>query len=182
MHAVAAMQLAAWHAAYRGLLADEFLDALSVEGIAGYHARHFDPQANPNLARSAFLVAEDPATGAIVGMVRGGPTRESSAAGDPVPPDVPRRYATELFAIHVAPGTQKNGVGRALVQAFAAAMMETGAAGGMVLWVLRDNTNARGFYERLGGTMVSESVLTLAGRGYAQVAYGWSRLPNITQT
>lgn len=182
MHAVAAMQLAAWHAAYRGMLADDFLDALTVEGIAGYHARHFDPQANPNLARSAFLVAEDPATGAIVGMVRGGPTRESSAAGDPCPPDVPRRFATELFAIHVAPGTQKKGAGRALVGAFAGAMVQAGAAGGMVLWVLRDNTNARGFYERLGGVVVSESVLTLAGRGYRQVAYGWARIPNITQT
>lgn len=175
------MQRAAWRDTYRGLLADDYLAGLDVDVIAGRHARHFDPVANPNLRRSAFLVAEAKDTGAILGMVRGGPTRSVSVSGDPFPPDVPRRFAAELFAIHVAPGTHKKGVGKGLFAAFAGAMRDAATGTGMVLWVLRDNSNARGFYERLGGTVVAASELTLGERRYPQVAYGWDDIPNITQ-
>jgi ribosomal protein S18 acetylase RimI-like enzyme len=188
---VARMQLAAWHAAYRRLLADDFLDSLTVEGIAGYHGRHFDAAQNPSLDRSAFLVAEmtvPPAEGkkrptkTIVGMVRGGPTREKTAAGDPVPPEVPRKYAMELFAIHVEPTAQRKGVGRQLFGAFVDAARKKMPDAALVLWVLKDNGNARGFYRKLGGSVVGECELTLGGKKYPQVAYGWPKYPNITQT
>jgi len=60
-----------------------------------------------------------------------------------------------LHAIHVAPDVQGRGVGRALM----ADALEKLTAGGWrqaVLWVLADNTRARGFYERGGWVLDGE--------------------------
>jgi hypothetical protein len=44
----------------------------------------------------------------------------------------------------------------------------------MLVWVLRDNRAARGFYEHLGGVYVREHALDFgAGFEVMEVSYGW---------
>jgi RimJ/RimL family protein N-acetyltransferase len=44
----------------------------------------------------------------------------------------------------------------------------------MLVWVLRDNVRARGFYERLGGVFLREHELDFgAGFTVIEVSYGW---------
>jgi hypothetical protein len=73
-------------------------------------------------------------------------------------------------------------VGRQLFGAFVDAARKKMPDAALVLWVLKDNGNARGFYRKLGGSVVGECELTLGGKKYPQVAYGWPKYPNITQT
>lgn len=56
----------------------------------------------------------------------------------------------EIFAIYVLPDWQGEGVGRRLWQAAMAVLGDFGHAT-CHLWVLEENTSARGFYERQGG-------------------------------
>lgn len=187
MPSVGLMQHACWMKAYPGILDDAFLAQLSPEGMAKYHAQHFDPETGAHVKpRMPFLVADysgivNPAqVNPILGMTRGGPTRTKTAAGDPVPASVFDKYPFELFAIHVAASSHRRGIGRALFTAFAQAARELGETS-VVLWVLSNNTPARAFYESLGGKVVGESFLTLGGKQYPQTAYAWDNLDALTK-
>jgi hypothetical protein len=49
----------------------------------------------------------------------------------------------------------------------------------MMVWVLADNPSRR-FYEALGGTLVTNKVIELAGKSLIEVAYGWYDLQPLT--
>jgi hypothetical protein len=49
----------------------------------------------------------------------------------------------------------------------------------MIVWVLRDNTAAREFYERLGGTYVRAQPITIGPTTLEEVSYGWRSLEDI---
>lgn len=61
---------------------------------------------------------------------------------------------------------------RALVAATAAALAGSGLTS-MVIWVARDNSPARRFYERLGGAQVGEGCNQVQGLEVVEAAYGW---------
>ncbi len=176
MPGVGAMQHACWMHAYKWILDDAFLAQLSPEGIASYHGKHFDASGNHAAPRMPFFVAEAPGrANPIVGMVRGGPTRAKSAAGDTVPPAIVANYPFELFGIHVDHTLHRSGVGRALFTQYARAALELGEHS-LVLWVLSNNTPAIAFYEALAGKPVANSPLTLGAKAYPQTAYAWEKL------
>lgn len=83
------------------------------------------------------LVAER--HGEILGWACHGPYRDGEL----------RTEEAELYAIYVAPQRIGSGIGHALLQE---SVRRTSAAGHprMLLWVLKDNTHARRFYERQG--------------------------------
>ena len=49
------------------------------------------------------------------------------------------------------------------------------------LWVLRDNTPARRFYERYGGQVVAEREEARPDGALSEVAYGWTQLSELTE-
>lgn len=176
MPGIGAMQHACWMAAYPGILDDAFLSQLSPAGIADYHARHFGANGDHAAPDMPFFIAEAPGrVNPIVGMVRGGPTRVKSAAGDTVPPEIVTAFPFELFGIHVAHDLHRSGVGRALFTHYARAGQSLGH-NSLVLWVLSNNIPAIAFYESLGGKPVGSSPLTLGGKAYPQTAYAWEDL------
>lgn len=177
MPAVGLMQHACWMATYPGVLDQAFLNELSPEGIAKYHSQHYDAATGAPLSNNApfFVATPNAQQDVVLGMVRGGPTRAKTAAGDPVPPDVCARFPYELFAIHVDPTNQRTGIGRSLFARFAQAARGLGH-NSLVLWVLTNNRISRGFYDRLGGKPAGECPLTLGGKTYPQLAYAWQDL------
>ena len=128
---MARIHVAAWQAAYAGLLAPELL-----AGVDEAHGRaRLEPvvQAEPPL----LWVAE--AEGVVVGFVRFGASRE-----DDVPP-----LTGEVFAINVDPSTWRRGHGRALLGVALEELRAQGFAAA-TLWVLEGNERARSFYRDLG--------------------------------
>ncbi|MGW5635716.1 N-acetyltransferase family protein [Streptomyces sp. NPDC003832] len=130
---VAEIRVGGWRTAYRGMMPQSHLDALSVPEDADRHRARF-ARAD---GTTVNLIAER--DGRAVGWSCHGPYR----AGDLRTPDA------ELYAVYVDPALYGAGAGRALL---AESLRRCAAAGHprMLLWVLKDNARARRFYERAG--------------------------------
>jgi GNAT superfamily N-acetyltransferase len=129
--AIAALGARAWRAAYRGIMPDAFLDALDVDGSARSWRRSFIDD------RAHVLVVE------FEGVVAGFAyvvDAEDSGLG-------PR--TGELRVINVEPVRWRHGLGSALVSGIEEVCKARGYRE-LVLWVLRDEMRARGFYEARG--------------------------------
>ena len=156
---IARVNVATWRSAYRDLLPDDFLAALNEANYAERWTRLIGE------GSSRVFVAEQ-AEG-IVGFASGGRER----AGE-------HGFAGELYAIYVLDSAEGRGHGRELVRAVAGALGEMNLPD-MIVWVLRDNVRARGFYERLGGTYVREQPITVGTTTLEEVSYGWRALDEI---
>jgi ribosomal protein S18 acetylase RimI-like enzyme len=156
---IARVHVDSWRSSYRGLLADEFLDSLSEAGYTDRWRRVIGDGAS-----RVFVVEE---AGGIVGFASGGRERAGESG-----------YEGELYAIYIVAGSQRKGHGRELLHAMAAALREKGLRD-MIVWVLRDNTAAREFYERLGGTYVRAQPITIGPTTLEEVSYGWRSLDEI---
>jgi GNAT superfamily N-acetyltransferase len=80
----------------------------------------------------------------------------------------------EIYTLYVGPDFQDRGIGRRLLAAAFAAMIDKGYVC-CFLWALRDNPS-RYFYERVGGKAVAERREHLWGCALDEVCYGWSDL------
>lgn len=129
------MHVGTWDGAYRGLLPDDYLDAMDVTRWTGGWQRILSGERPPGAATSVAL-AED---GGVVGFVDVVPSRDDGAASD----------TGEVTSIYVLPAAWGTGVGRALMAAAVDCLREHGFRS-VTLWVLRDNERARLFYERAG--------------------------------
>ena len=99
----------------------------------------------------------------------------SSATSRPSALGAGRREEAEIATLYVLRSAQGTGLGRALFTAGARVMAARGA-GVLVLWVLRDNLHARGFYERLGGVVDRAGEEFVGGAVVPSVRYRWPDL------
>ena len=152
---IARVHVDSWRATYRGIVPDSFLDSQTYESRAAGWQNEF-----PSTESGSFLYVAEVA-GEIVGFARGGPARQSLPGFD-----------GELYSIHVAPGHKGKGLGSALLRAVARRLRERGFAT-MMLWMFRDNTPARRFYESHGGEVVGDKTFEIEGETMYDVAYGW---------
>ncbi|MFP3987012.1 GNAT family N-acetyltransferase [Streptomyces sp. E11-3] len=132
--AVAEIRIRGWQTAYRGMVPQAYLDALSVAEDAARQRRRL-AAGGPRVD----LVAER--AGSVVGWACHGPYREGET----------HTADGELYALYVHPEYIGTGAGRALM----AATQRAAAAAGwprLLLWVLKRNARARRFYERAGFT------------------------------
>lgn len=156
--AIARIHVETWRSAYRGILPDAHLAALSIERrTAGWEK---NLRANPGTT----LVAET--NGAVVGWISFGPCRDDGEA-----------HEAEIYAVYVEAALQRAGVGGVLMteaEARLAALFPTAAR--ISLWVLERNSVARRFYERRGyapGTRAKEEVI--GGENFVEVRYERTR-------
>jgi GNAT superfamily N-acetyltransferase len=129
--AVAQVHVRSWQAGYRGLIAQNYLDALRPEDRASRYT----------FGRVTFdgprtLVAVDGA--AICGHVTTGKSRDTDL-----------QAGGEIWAIYVDPPRWGTGVGRSLMAAGSDQLRLTGYSRAS-LWVLAGNARARRFYELVG--------------------------------
>jgi ribosomal protein S18 acetylase RimI-like enzyme len=157
--AIARVHVASWRTTYRGLLPDDFLASLSDE----HYTERWTRVMGEGSSR-VFVVEE---AGEVVGFASCGRERAGESSFD-----------GELYAIYVLDSVQRHGHGRELVRAAAGALMELKVTD-MIVWVLRDNTAARSFYERLGGTYVRSQPITIGTATLEEVSYGWRDLDDI---
>jgi GNAT superfamily N-acetyltransferase len=126
--AVALVHVRSWQVAYRGLLADAYLDSLKPEDRAARYTF-----ASPDRTQPATIVAlEDDR---ICGFATTAPAQDADAAGK-----------GELMALYVDPLWLGRGVGALLIKAARHRLVARGFHEA-VLWVMVGNQRALRFYE-----------------------------------
>ncbi len=146
-----------WRSAYRGILPDDFLDALSDIRHSASWADILDTQDRVG----GTFIAEAEEDG-IVGFADCGPER---AAGD--------AKKGEVGAIYVLPAWQRRGVGTNLMETCAGHLAVDGAET-LAVWVLEANRPAGEFYEALGGEPAESRQIQFAGEELTERCYRWS--------
>lgn len=160
--AIAQVHVAAWRVSYKGIVDEEFLKNLSVE----YRAKSWQEiLSTPN--HPAFLYVAEEEAEQIVGFVSGRCVHEENQG-----------YTGEVSAIYLLKQAQGQGTGRKLMQAAARELVRRGHRS-MMLWVLRDNTQARKFYEALGGQILCEKPIEIGTQPLIEIAYGWKDLQRL---
>jgi ribosomal protein S18 acetylase RimI-like enzyme len=151
-----------WRAECAGLLPDEVLQARSaVESSVNWRRSIERIAAEPD-PRQCILVAVEREV--IVGQVVAG-------AGE---------TDGEIIALQVADNHRRRGVGGLLVRTAAARLQALGETV-VTVRVLRDNANARRFYEALGGEVTPEqTVVEESGVMLPQCAYRWADVRQLT--
>jgi GNAT superfamily N-acetyltransferase len=151
--AVAGVHVRSWQSGYRGLVAQDYLDALRPEDRA---RRYTFDSANPD--GPVTLVAVD--GGLVCGFVTVGRSRDD---------DLPD--AGEIWALYVDPQRWGRGVGQTLMSDGIAWLRRSGHAVA-ALWVLSTNARARRFYENGGWERDgSERLDCVGGRSIPHVRY-----------
>lgn len=84
-------------------------------------------------------------------------------------------FAGEIFAIYILKDYQRTGLGKKLVKALVD-MFILREQNSMVIGALKENHQARRFYEDLGGEAVGETVFAVNGINYPETLYGWRDL------
>lgn len=127
---IARVWVAAWQAAYAGLMPGAYLNSLDTSRAVPA----FERSLQQNL--SAILVEVD---GEIVGFAAYGASRDPDAASS----------VGEVIAINLAPSVWRRGLGRELLR-LTLQRLEVNGFREATLWVLHGNANAMAFYEALG--------------------------------
>lgn len=132
---LAEVHVAAWVAAYRGLMSDAFLDGMNVEE---WRARWSQRLSEEELPPLRVAVRDN----VIVGFARlAVPSRDPDAGED----------VAELAAINVSPDAWRSGIGTALMQD-ALERFRRESLRAVTLWIVDGNQRAEAFYKRLGFT------------------------------
>ena len=129
---IAEVRVAAWKSAYRGLLPDHVLDGLMVEDSERRWREH--------IAKSLLHILVFEHEERIIGF---------AACGNSQDEDVDREKVGELHVMYVHPDEWRRGYGKALLEEAMSRMRGEGYES-VILWVLRGNEQAIGFYEKAG--------------------------------
>jgi GNAT superfamily N-acetyltransferase len=153
---VARIHVEAWRDSYAMLLPADYLARLDPRIEAARWTR------NAGISRRAENTLVADAEGEVVGYAIIGPARGRTIAP-----------SGEIHALYVDTDWREHGVGRALVEGAFEAFRDR-AFKHAVIWCLEGNFAARGFYQRLGGTLVREArVEEVSGMPLPVVGYHW---------
>jgi GNAT superfamily N-acetyltransferase len=141
---IAALHTESWRSSYRGILSDDYLDGAIFEERKAYWQESLNA---PEPERRLILIAEQ--AGEAVAFV--------SVYLDEEP-----AYGALLHNLHVRPLLKGQGLGKLLMFEAAQWTLEQNV-NQMYLWVFEANSEARKFYETLGGKAVEEKPQSVAG-------------------
>jgi ribosomal protein S18 acetylase RimI-like enzyme len=158
--AIAAIRNETWQINYRGIVADEYLDAMSLDDATARFAKGL---ASPD--EHFFVAVSD---GEVIGFSVCGAERERG-----------QHVLGEIYAIYVLPGMQRSGAGRLLMGASVRKLMVLGFTS-MLLWSLASNPS-NGFYERMGGRRTTTRKYGIGGGDYDLVSYVWDSLAPVAE-
>jgi ribosomal protein S18 acetylase RimI-like enzyme len=166
--AVARIHVAAWRESYALLMPAEALNALNVEEQATRWREIFFGQANDNASAVFLAIGED-----------GTPCGFGSCCRQRGPRLVEVGFPVEFSGLYLLRPARRRGIGRALMGLMAKYLITKGFSSASV-WVFRDNPDARGFYEALGGERTGiDGEWTVLGVTLPDMSYGWRDLSKL---
>ena len=161
--AIARVHVRSWREAYVGIIAQETLDAMSVEERSRRWVTVLEN--DPNDPAFAVFVAEK--DGAIAGFGSVARQRDERLST--------RGFAGEFTAIYLLSAHYGSGIAQALLAEMGTHLAHAGIAAAS-LWVLEDNQRARRFYEKAGGQLLFVEQHTRGDKALSEAAYGWRDL------
>jgi ribosomal protein S18 acetylase RimI-like enzyme len=127
---IAAIHASSWQATYQGMLPDDYLATVTAESREPLWSQ----------------VLQDAESTTVVWVAENERKLLAFCSWGPSPDDP---HAAEIQAIYVKPGMERKGLGRTLLASATNDAVSHGFTT-IVIWVLRDNVNARAFYESCG--------------------------------
>jgi len=158
--AIARVRVLSWQSAYRGIIDDSVLDALSVDTDRDRWLRRLGAAAGG----AGFTRVVAGPQGRVVGFASAGPAR---LRGEP--------HCGEVCLLYLVPAAQRQGSGTRLMQSMARGLHARGMRS-LVVWVLARNAAARSFYARLGGCESATRDIRLGAQRLEEVACRWDSL------
>ncbi len=152
--AIGAVQVVVWRTTYQGIIEDKVLDNLSVRERANFWQLQFEQ------APAILIYVAVDQEGEIVGFASGGPERRGN-----------NDFSAELYTIYLLQETQRQGVGRRLVNTILNELQKAGHKS-VIIWALEEN-QALFFYEALGFEPVSKETVQIGDIEHTEIAYGW---------
>ncbi|MDO8653440.1 MAG: GNAT family N-acetyltransferase [Undibacterium sp.] len=161
--AIAQLRIDSWHATYRGMIPDAYLDEMKLEDSIVHWRTILEALASSATSeRICVFVAES--EGQMVGFASG-----------MLLPEPKLGMNAELTAVYLRPEWQRSGIGRRMVQKVARTLQAQGS-NSLLVWVIADNAIARNFYEELGGALLLEQKFSWDGSDLVEAGYGWQDL------
>jgi len=160
---IAKVHVDCWRSTYAGIVPADFLADLSYDESERFWR---EVLSDSNVLGFVYVAVND--VGQIVGYIAGGPEREGNSL-----------YKGELYSIYILKEFQRQGIGRSLIAAASKNLLQSGLKS-VMLWTLAVNPY-RGFFETLGGQVVSEETIEIGRSRLAQVAYGWSDISELAE-
>ena len=137
-----------WKIAYKGIIDNEYLEKLSYEDRAKRIKEKY-------LKQKALVYVENDK---IKGYCRFGENRDNE-----------KEYG-EIYALYIKYGEKNNGIGKKLSKKAMKILTERGYKEA-VIWCLKENKNARIFYEKIGGKLFKERKIPIGDKEYDEVCY-----------
>lgn len=154
---IARVHVDVWKTTYEGMVSHEFLSKLSYDKSEDGFSRFIHDSANNN---KYIFVAEDVHSD-IVGFATCGTARENED-----------KSIGELYAFYIFKEHQSRGVGKLLFNRIKEKLEELEFRS-MLIWVLKSNIKACGFYEAMGGKKLKEQDIVIGGDKLREIAYQW---------
>ena len=158
---IARVQVRTWQDTYRGIVSDQFLDAMTLRRAQRVYQR----QIEDGLGIWYVAAAEREQ---VAGFISGGPNRNGESI-----------YAGEIYELYVLRQYQRQGLGRQLTAAFSEQLDHKGLHS-LSVWVLERNPGRR-FYEKINGVYLDSRRIHFAGAMLKAAAYGWISTDLITR-
>ncbi|MFE4523726.1 GNAT family N-acetyltransferase [Cytobacillus firmus] len=155
---IAKVHVDSWRTTYKDIIPQAFLDNLSYQ-------RREELWTN-KIPKGNVFVAEN-SEGEIVGFSSGGKERSGKF----------RNYQGELSSIYILKEFQGQGIGKSLIKPVIKELERAGMYN-MLVFVLEEN-NSRLFYEAIGGKIIDEVEVEIAGKTLNELVYGWDNIKNI---
>ena len=142
-----------WKIAYKGIIDSRYLENLNYEDKAKRIKEKYSKQ------KALVYIENDE----IKGYCRFGENRDNE-----------KEYG-EIYALYIKYGERNSGIGKKLSKKAMEILKERGYEEA-VIWCLKDNKNARIFYERIGGELFKERKIPIGDKEYDEVCYKYKLL------
>lgn len=133
--AIADYHVRCWHIAYRGLIPDAAIDAMTVEETTARWTHYLSPEMTSSGFQTVVALHESQ----VIGHITVGTARGSDDQG-------------EVLALYVDPDRQGTGIGALLLET-GTRILRNQSLDKAVLWTLEGNDAAIGFYQSNGWTL-----------------------------
>lgn len=159
---IAQVHVDSWKTTYKGIIADAYLDKLSMEE----HRTRWEKRLSQPEPGEGVLVAENE-RGQVCGFLDYGVDRETGRAQE-----------AELYAVYLLQSEQRKGIGRAMFGVLLEELRKKGYRSLMV-WVLEQNPAVR-FYQKLGSEEIERKEIVIGEQSFTEIALHWPDIVQLT--